>query len=294
MAKEKDSESIFDARMIITIILAIVIISAGVLGYKYLSGTQDPFAGSGQVAQMGDRVAINYTGMFEDGRVFDTSLIDVADNDVLYPKALSFQEKTGYQPLLFTIGENEVIDGFEEGVMNMGINQTKTIYVPPEKGYGDANLDLIEEMSLVEILPMYTSDLNISSFEDAYLLDAVVGTTVTEINWGWNATVYFVDEYLEEVILKHEPVMGEIIHYNTAWDCEVIGIDSSTNGGEITIRHLLTSSDANKIYLMDDMGRPFIVTDVDTDAGIAKLDFNREVVGKTLIFKITLVQIIEE
>ena len=202
MAKEKDSESIFDARMIITIILAIVIISAGVLGYKYLSGTQDPFAGSGQVAQMGDRVAINYTGMFEDGRVFDTSLIDVAEDDVLYPKALSFQEKTGYQPLLFTIGDNEVIAGFEEVVLNMGINQTKTIYVPPEKGYGDANPDLIEDMSLVETLPMYTSDLNKTAFEDKYLIDAVVGTTFTDTEWGWNATVYFVDEYLDEVVIK--------------------------------------------------------------------------------------------
>ena len=176
--------------------------------------------------------------------------------------------------------------------MNLGVGQTRTIVVPPEDGYGDPDPILIVEIDLVESLPLFTTSMNITDFENIYALNAVVGTTIVEENWGWNATVYFVDEDTKQITLKHEPEMGNIIDYNGAWESEVIGIDSSSNGGEITIRHLLKESDANKIYHESEYG-PFIVVDVDTTAGTATIDYNREVVGKTLIFKITLENIIE-
>lgn len=291
MASDDENGGILNTRTLLTLVLSIIIIIAAVLGYQYLIGNQDPFPGAGVVAEQGDRVAINYTGTFEDGRVFDTSILSVAENDILYPKSLSFSEKTGYQPLIFTIGKGEVIDGFEEGVLEMGINQTKTIVVPPEKGYGDKDPSQIEIISLVEKVPMYTTFANKTSFEDLYYLNAVVGTTVIDADWGWNATVYFVDEDTGKVILKQEPTMGEVIDYNGAWTSTVIGINSATNGGEITIKHDLTPLDANRIYVEDELGGGFIVTEVDTTAGTATLDHNREVVGQTLIFQITLVKI---
>ena len=293
MAKGENPEGFFNVRMIITIVLAIVIIASGVLGYNYLSNSQDEFPGPEVVAKMGDQVAINYTGSFEDGTVFDTSMIDVAEDDVIYPKALSFSEKLAYQPLIFTIGSGEVIKGFDNGALNLGVGQTITITVPPEDGYGDPDPNLIVEIDLVEKLPLFTASMNITDFENTYFLNAVVGTTIVEENWGWDTTVYFVNEDTKQVTLKYEPKIGDIIDYNGAWESEVIDIDSSINGGEITIRHLLKDSDANKIYHESEYG-PFIVVDVDNDAGIATIDYNREVVGKTLIFKITLEDIIED
>ena len=292
MAKGETTEGFFNTRMIITIVLAIVIITSGVLGYKYLSRSQDPFQGPETLAETGDKVAINYTGSFEDGTVFDTSLLEVAEDDNIYPKALSFTEKSVYKPLIFIVGNGDVIKGFDDGVMGLGIGQTRTIIVPPEDGYGDADPNLIVKIDLEEKLPLFTTDVNITDFRDVYSLDPVVGTTVFEENWGWNAVVYFVNEDTGQITLKHEPKIGDVIDYNGAWESEVIGIDSSSNGGEITIRHLLKDSDANNIYHEGGEGA-FIVVDVDTAAGTATLDYNREVVGKTLIFKITLEEIIE-
>ena len=294
MAKDEKFEGFFNMRMIITIVLAIVIISSGVLGYNYLSKSQDPFPGPGTVAKVGDRVAINYTGSFEDGTIFDTSILEVAEDDALYPKALSFSDKQTYQPLTFTIGSGEVIKGFENGVLDLGIGQTITIIVPPEDGYGDTDPNLIDEISLVTEVPMFMYGMNSTIFRDTYGIDAVAGMTITDVVWGWNSLVYFVDEAAGEINIRYEPAIGDIIDYNGVWESEVIGIDSSSNGGVIILKHLLEPSDAFKVHGTNNKGEDFIITEVDLDAGTAKMDRNKEVVGKTLIFKITLENIIEE
>lgn len=292
MAKDETTEGFFNMRMIITIVLAIVIITTGVLGYNYISKAQDPFPGPEMMAKAGDKVAINYTGSFEDGTVFDTSIQEVAEDDILFPKAQSFTEKSSYQPLVFILGNGDVIKGFDKGVMDLGVGQTKTIIVPPEDGYGDADPNLILDIDLEEKAPLFTNDINITDFKNLYSVNPVVGTSVVEDFWGWDAVVYFVNEDTDQVTLKHEPKIGDVIDYLGMWESEITNIDSSSNGGEITIRHLLEESDANTIYNDIELG-PFFVIDVDTTAGTATLDYNREVVGKTLIFKITLEEIIE-
>ena len=71
----------------------------------------------------GDKVKIHYTGTLNDGSVFDSS--------------------DGRDPLEFTIGENQVIKGFEDGVKDMKLNQEKTIKIKPEEAYGEKNEQLI-------------------------------------------------------------------------------------------------------------------------------------------------------
>lgn len=71
----------------------------------------------------GSKVKIHYTGTLNDGTVFDSS--------------------EGRQPLKFTIGENQVIPGFENGIKDMKLNQEKTIKVKPNDAYGEVNNQLI-------------------------------------------------------------------------------------------------------------------------------------------------------
>jgi len=68
------------------------------------------------VAKKGDTVMVYYTGTFENGTVFDSNI----DRD----------------PLIFTIGNGSVIPGFEESIIGMSVNATKTVYIPAEKAYG--------------------------------------------------------------------------------------------------------------------------------------------------------------
>ena len=71
----------------------------------------------------GTKVKIHYTGTLNDGSVFDSS--------------------EGKEPLEFTIGQNQVIKGFENGVMDMKLNDEKTININPSEAYGEMQEQLI-------------------------------------------------------------------------------------------------------------------------------------------------------
>jgi len=67
-------------------------------------------------ARAGDTVRVRYTGRLEHGVPFDSS--------------------RGEEALQFKIGEGRLIPGFEEAVIGMAPAETKTVRIPPEKGYG--------------------------------------------------------------------------------------------------------------------------------------------------------------
>jgi peptidylprolyl isomerase len=75
------------------------------------------------VAKNGDTVMVYYTGSFENGTVFDSNV----DGD----------------PLIFQIGNGSVIAGFEEAVIGMSVNSTKTVHIPVDKAYGPRRDSLI-------------------------------------------------------------------------------------------------------------------------------------------------------
>ena len=79
-----------------------------------------------QVSQ-GDVVRIHYTGRFEDGRVFDSSM----ERD----------------PLEFVAGGREVIPGVSNAVVGMEEGEKKTVTLPPEEGYGPRNPALEQTIS---------------------------------------------------------------------------------------------------------------------------------------------------
>ena len=54
-----------------------------------------------------------------------------------------FDSSEGKQPLEFTIGNNEVIPGFENEIKNMKLNEEKTIKISPKDAYGENNKQLI-------------------------------------------------------------------------------------------------------------------------------------------------------
>jgi len=71
----------------------------------------------------GDIVEVHYKGSLEDGTVFDTS----------YER----------EPLEFTLGQDQLIPGFEQAVIGMKIGESKTVTIPAEQAYGLYNNELI-------------------------------------------------------------------------------------------------------------------------------------------------------
>lgn len=73
-------------------------------------------------------VTVNYTGRLEDGSVFDSSMVE------------------GREPLTTKLGEGQLIKGFENGLVDMGIGETKTIEIPASDAYGEYLDYLIQEV----------------------------------------------------------------------------------------------------------------------------------------------------
>ncbi|KKP42620.1 hypothetical protein A3K02_01700 [candidate division WS6 bacterium RIFOXYD1_FULL_33_8] len=95
--------------------------------------------GSGLEAVVGDTVVVNYEGKLTDGTKFDSS----------------FDRGT---PFEFTLGENRVIQGWEEGVKGMKVGEERELKIPSSMGYGDYGVGsippkagLIFKVVLVEI-----------------------------------------------------------------------------------------------------------------------------------------------
>lgn len=81
----------------------------------------------------GDNVSVHYTGRLEDGSVFDTSLVE------------------GRQPLTVTLGQGQLIPGFENGLIEMTVGELKTIEIEPESAYGEVNPQLMTEIPLSQV-----------------------------------------------------------------------------------------------------------------------------------------------
>jgi len=78
-------------------------------------------------AQMGNSVKVHYTGTFDDGTVFDSS-----------------RER---EPLEFEIGKEQVIPGFETGVIGMEKGESKKIHIAHKEAYGPHRTELVAEVS---------------------------------------------------------------------------------------------------------------------------------------------------
>ena len=92
-----------------------------------------PVAGCGEklVAQDGDVVKVHYTGLLEDGTVFDTT--------------------AGGDPFEFTLGSGEAIKGFDDAVRGMKVGDYKEVTIPPEEAYGEPSDDLIFQYPVEKI-----------------------------------------------------------------------------------------------------------------------------------------------
>lgn len=82
------------------------------------------------LAQKGDTVYVHYVGRYPGGKVFDTSMEKEAMHAGIH------NPSRDYRPLPVTLGSGQVIQGFEEALLGMKVNEEKEVVIPPEKAYG--------------------------------------------------------------------------------------------------------------------------------------------------------------
>ena len=82
-------------------------------------------------AKEGNTVKVHYTGKLDDGSVFDSSV--------------------GGEPLEFTIGQGQMIPGFEQGVVGMALGETRTVIIAADQAYGIHRPEGVFEVDRSEI-----------------------------------------------------------------------------------------------------------------------------------------------
>jgi FKBP-type peptidyl-prolyl cis-trans isomerase len=81
----------------------------------------DVVVGKGAEVKDGDKVTVQYVGqLFADGKEFDTSW------------------RKGAKPFEFTVGQSQVIQGWDQGLPGMKVGGRRILVIPPDMAYGAA------------------------------------------------------------------------------------------------------------------------------------------------------------
>ncbi|HEY1025005.1 MAG TPA: FKBP-type peptidyl-prolyl cis-trans isomerase [Sphingobacteriaceae bacterium] len=112
--------------------------------------------GNGPVARAGDTVEVNYTGKFLSGKVFDTSLEEVAKKEKTY------MQGRPYQPIKVPVGVGSgIIQGWEEALLLLPEGTEATLILPSRLAYGEQGspqmippyAPLVFDVQIVDVIP---------------------------------------------------------------------------------------------------------------------------------------------
>lgn len=196
---------------------------------KSATGLQyaDLVAGDGATPEKGSIVTVEYTGWLENGEMFDSS----------------FKRP---DPFRFSIGQGEVIPGWDEGVMGMKVGGKRQLRVPPELGYGsramgpippnstlifDVELKKVDPPRIVPAAPTKVADADyVTTASGLKYADLVVGTgpqpqagqTVVVDYSGWLTDGTLFDSSYQRAEPIGFPIgVGRVIK---GWDEGVLGM----------------------------------------------------------------------
>lgn len=271
------------------------------------------------VIKQGSFVKINYTGRFTDGRVFDTSREDVAKDTSINKSAMFTVRPTAYEPLKVYIGNQPVpqeksdyftvIEGLKKGLIGMKAGENNTIIVKPEEGYGLSQPDLVRTINRTETVPMF-ENMTIEAFIEKYHTAPAVYKPLKHYFWTWNATVFNVNENMDTVVVRNDPINNEEF-FIYPWKTIITNVSAATS--QIQVRYQPDANTTSKTvsyaaflphyssfsdipalqekYEQAYQSNPNPGTITYTDNNI-QIDFNREVTGKILIFDVTVIEIV--
>ena len=133
-------------------------------------------------AENGKTVKVHYVGTFEDGTEFDNS-------------------REREEALTFQLGSGQLIEGFNNAVVDMSPGETKEVTLKPENAYGQRSEELFQEVTRQQ-------------FPEE--IDFQPGMVVTTENSHGTPTFATIREFGEETVLLdfNHPMAGKTLNFS--------------------------------------------------------------------------------
>lgn len=194
---------------------------------------------TGETASQGMQASVDYVGQLSDGRVFDTSVPEVAHGP--FPKSDTFRLRPGLAPIPVQVTPNprRMIPGFVDAVRGMAVNETQTVVIPPSEAYGpvrthenlSATTEIQRENSVTRLLEDIPRNRVPPSFD---IKNASEGDILTYETTTGNVTITFQFELVEKgeqtVTLKRVAEVGDTTTFYAPWpnQTEVVKVNETT------------------------------------------------------------------
>ncbi len=259
---------------------------------------------SAPVAERGDTVLVDYIGRYPNGTLFDTSIAYEAQN------AGTYDARRDYMPLRVTIGDGEVIAGFEEALIGMRKGETKRAIITPEKGYGKRSASKVSTIPLIKTMPLrIVASREVRVPTQRFMVDhpdATEGSIIEQDRITYTVTTYGLDEV---TLLRDAEPGEEILLPGTTWSSVVESVTPTA----MTIRQQLEDGNVVRtgiapgrvtidgetatITLLLEQGGLLVHEELGTgivtsvNATEATVDFNHPLAGETLHFELILIDV---
>ncbi len=94
--------------------------------------------------QKGDFIKLTYTGRIKDenGEIFDTTDEQIARDNDIYDDAYTYNEE------IIIVGAEYALKGLEEDVIGKEVGYSGAVFIPPEKGFGEYDPELIKSYNI--------------------------------------------------------------------------------------------------------------------------------------------------
>ena len=302
------------SRILVVVLIVVVVAVAGAGLYFAHNYLVPPSNAGPPTSQAGDNVTVNYIGEFasgpETGRVFDTSIYSVYLDNASYPKSLEFPythsgSASSYTPLgvylgsyngQYTVGNQTfsgVVPGFWQGMLGMVVNQSRWVTIPVNLAYGplnpacEASAPLSFSTPVLNIVPA-------ANFSTTYPgASPTLGATFADPVYDWTDLVFAANA--SWVTVESLPTIGFVSHLS-GWNATVTAINSTS----ITLLNGITVQNYGSLVGSFPSSRScggvptthFLIAGVNLANQTYTMNWNSEVVGQSLAFRITLVSIV--
>ncbi|MGC8497146.1 MAG: FKBP-type peptidyl-prolyl cis-trans isomerase [Thermoplasmata archaeon] len=268
--------------IVYVLIVVAVIIAASSGTYVWYNSTI-PKTSTEPVVENGSYVSVLYYGyiLYPGGqpKVFDTNIQSVAQNNVSYPKTLTYTYSGNFAPLNFTAGSGQLIKGFSQGVIGMYQGETKKIIVPPSEGY-PMDWSKVINISVTHQVPVYQT-LTISEFTSRTGASPVLYAVTHDKVYGWNDQVLAINSNTNTVTISNNAEANQYYYpYLNDTNYQVY-VNSISQNQTISITVIATP-----MTLLPGGG---IIEAVNSTT--ITINYNKEVAGQTLYFVVTILKV---